>query len=150
MRQCARLRRDDLWDDRGDGNERGLCDLRPDTLYEMRPGETRRTWIRRRMRSRRDNLYDCRRQESDREACYRLSGVSATVGLHAGEYMFPTPFLPRCPLVPSVFLHRPEYFPAPPTPSGTLRTRPCSSTNTFGLIAHDRIERFPSHYTRES
>src|ERR1700710_1660295 len=32
-----------------------------------------------------------RRLESDRESCYWQSGVGATVGLHAGEYMFPTP-----------------------------------------------------------
>src|ERR1700710_523929 len=34
------------------------------------------------------------RLESDRESCYRQSGVGATVGLHAGEYMFPTPGSP--------------------------------------------------------
>src|ERR1700712_1791495 len=31
-----------------------------------------------------------RRLESDRESCYRQSGLGATVGLHAGKYMFPT------------------------------------------------------------
>src|ERR1700710_2141846 len=57
---------------------------------------------------------------------------------------------PCCPLVLSVSFHRPDYFPTTPTPSGTLRTRPRSSANTVGLIAHERIERFPSHLTRES
>src|ERR1700710_1519703 len=52
---------------------------------------------------------------------------------------------PRCPLVLLVFPHRPDYFPATPTPSGTLRNTPHTSANTFGLIAHERIERFPSH-----
>src|ERR1700709_556030 len=54
---------------------------------------------------------------------------------------------PPSPFIPSIFPHRPDCF---PTPSGTLRSTPCSSANTVGLIAHERIERFPSHYTRES
>ena len=58
--------------------------------------------------------------------------------------VFSGPFLVLLSFPPYSLIVR-TTFPRLRRPSGTLRNSPCSSANTFGLIAHERIERFPSH-----